>query len=108
MTGPTGRLSGIGRWNVADSGFVSPGEPGLTGRLLARLETVAAGTTRVGRARATTQSVTMRFAGVGACASGCLSSLFLGDLGNRPQALMMAANRIRHGGCREVAHHGSG
>ena len=52
-------------------------------------------------------SVTLRFTGVGACASGCLSSLFLGDLGNRPQALMMAANRIGPVDVVKVAHHGS-
>ena len=52
-------------------------------------------------------SVTVRFSGVGKCASGCLSALFLGDLGNRPQALMMAANRIGHVDVVKVAHHGS-
>ena len=52
-------------------------------------------------------SVTVRFSGVGQCASGCLSAIFLGDLGNRPQALMMAANRIGHVDVVKVAHHGS-
>lgn len=52
-------------------------------------------------------SVTVRFTGVGACAEGCLSSLFLGDLGNRPQALMMAVNRIGRVDVVKVAHHGS-
>lgn len=52
-------------------------------------------------------SVTMRFTAVGACAAGCLSSIFLGDLGNRPQALMMAANRIGPVDVVKVAHHGS-
>ncbi|TXN32841.1 ComEC/Rec2 family competence protein [Lacisediminihabitans profunda] len=52
-------------------------------------------------------SVTMRFRGAGACASGCLSSIFLGDLGNEPQARMMAANRIAEVDVVKVAHHGS-
>ena len=49
----------------------------------------------------------MRFRGAGACASGCLSSIFLGDLGNEPQARMMAANRIAGVDVVKVAHHGS-
>ncbi|MET4782318.1 ComEC/Rec2 family competence protein [Glaciihabitans sp. UYNi722] len=52
-------------------------------------------------------SVTVRFSGIGACASGCLSAIFLGDLGDQPQALMMAANRIGHVDVVKVAHHGS-
>jgi competence protein ComEC len=49
----------------------------------------------------------VRFDGVGACASGCLSSIFLGDLGEEPQALMMAANRLGRVDVVKVAHHGS-
>lgn len=52
-------------------------------------------------------SVTVRMAGVGACAGGCLSVLFLGDLGRQPQALLMAANRIERVDVVKVAHHGS-
>ncbi len=52
-------------------------------------------------------SVTVRFSGIGRCASGCLSAIFLGDLGNRPQALMTAANRIGRVDVVKVAHHGS-
>jgi competence protein ComEC len=52
-------------------------------------------------------SVTVTFRGVGACASGCLSSLFLGDLGNEPQARVLAANRIAPVDVVKVAHHGS-
>ncbi|WP_349897057.1 ComEC/Rec2 family competence protein [Parafrigoribacterium soli] len=53
-------------------------------------------------------SVTLEFTGVGACASGCISSLFLGDLGNEPQARMLAANRgLGHVDVVKVAHHGS-
>ncbi|HEY0260956.1 MAG TPA: ComEC/Rec2 family competence protein [Lacisediminihabitans sp.] len=52
-------------------------------------------------------SVTVRFGGAGACAAGCLSALFLGDLGDRPQTMMMAANRLTHVDVVKVAHHGS-
>lgn len=52
-------------------------------------------------------SVTVRFDGVGACLTGCLSSIFLGDLGKEPQALMMAANRLGRADVVKVAHHGS-
>lgn len=53
-------------------------------------------------------SVTLEFAGMGACANGCLTSLFLGDLGDEPQARMLAANRgLGHVDVVKVAHHGS-
>jgi competence protein ComEC len=53
-------------------------------------------------------SVTLEFSGVGACGSGCLSSLFLGDLGEEPQARMLAANRpLSAVDVVKVAHHGS-
>src|SRR6185312_9372330 len=53
-------------------------------------------------------SVTLEFAGIGACANGCLTSLFLGDLGDEPQARMLAANRgLGHVDVVKVAHHGS-
>lgn len=52
-------------------------------------------------------SVTMVFEGVGACPGGCLSSIFLGDLGDEPQARAMAANRVRPVDLVKVAHHGS-
>jgi competence protein ComEC len=41
------------------------------------------------------------------CASGCLSSLFLGDLGDHPQQLVQAASPIHHVDVVKVAHHGS-
>jgi competence protein ComEC len=45
---------------------------------------------------------------MGACANGCLTSLFLGDLGDEPQARMLAANRgLGHVDVVKVAHHGS-
>jgi competence protein ComEC len=53
-------------------------------------------------------SVTLEFGGVGTCGTGCLSSLFLGDLGEEPQARMMAANRLLAAvDVVKVAHHGS-
>ncbi|MCU1403466.1 MAG: ComEC/Rec2 family competence protein [Microbacteriaceae bacterium] len=53
-------------------------------------------------------SVTLEFSGVGTCGNGCLSSLFLGDLGEEPQARMMAANRLLAAvDVVKVAHHGS-
>ena len=48
-------------------------------------------------------SVTVEFS----CASGCLSSLFLGDLGDHPQQLVQAASPIHHVDVVKVAHHGS-
>lgn len=52
-------------------------------------------------------SVTVAFRGAGACAVGCLSAVFLGDLGNEPQARVLAANRIDPVDVVKVAHHGS-
>jgi competence protein ComEC len=53
-------------------------------------------------------SVTLEFSGVGTCGTGCLSSLFLGDLGEEPQARMLAANRLLGAvDVVKVAHHGS-
>ncbi|HRN29351.1 MAG TPA: ComEC/Rec2 family competence protein, partial [Terrimesophilobacter sp.] len=53
-------------------------------------------------------SVVVAFEGVGDCAGGCLSSLFLGDLGELAQARLLA---IAHPGpvdVVKVSHHGSG
>ncbi len=84
---------------------VSQGDSGQLGELgwevlwpRARLGSVAPGND---------SSVTVRFVGVGTCAAGCLTAIFLGDLGNRPQALLMAANRIGRVDVVKVAHHGS-
>ncbi|MEO6943254.1 MAG: ComEC/Rec2 family competence protein [Lacisediminihabitans sp.] len=53
-------------------------------------------------------SVTVEFSGGGRCERGCLRSLFLGDLGNEPQARMLAANRgLGRVDVVKVAHHGS-
>jgi len=52
-------------------------------------------------------SVALRLQPVGACADGCLSALFLGDLGERAQALMLAAGPIEPVDVVKVSHHGS-
>jgi len=52
-------------------------------------------------------SVTLRFRGVGTCADGCLSALFLGDLGEESQTLLMAAGGVGEVQVVKVAHHGS-
>jgi competence protein ComEC len=48
-------------------------------------------------------SITMYFS----CGSGCLTSLFLGDLGQDAQNLLMAAGPLPHVDVVKVAHHGS-
>ena len=110
MIGPTddSPAAAIGR-QLADNGAavseVSQGLTGVLGELgwevlwpRARLGSLAPGNDA---------SVTMRFTPIGACTTGCLSSIFLGDLGKRPQTLMMAANRIGPVDVVKVAHHGS-
>ncbi|MBB5632268.1 competence protein ComEC [Cryobacterium mesophilum] len=52
-------------------------------------------------------SVTVTFDGVGECASGCLSSLFLGDLGEEAQSRMLGAAHPGVVDVVKVAHHGS-
>jgi len=52
-------------------------------------------------------SLTMTFRGAGRCADGCLSSLFLGDLGQESQALVLAAGAVPRVQVVKVAHHGS-
>jgi competence protein ComEC len=52
-------------------------------------------------------SVTIQFEPVGACQGGCLSSLFLGDLGEDSQARLLAANPLGTVDVVKVAHHGS-
>jgi competence protein ComEC len=53
-------------------------------------------------------SVVVDFDGVGPCAGGCLDSLFLGDLGETAQALMLAAGPVAATDVVKVSHHGSG
>lgn len=52
-------------------------------------------------------SVTVRFEGVGACEQGCLSALFLGDLGEESQSRMLGVARPAPVDVVKVAHHGS-
>ena len=52
-------------------------------------------------------SVTVAFEPVARCENGCLGSLFLGDLGERSQALLLAAGPLAHVDVVKVAHHGS-
>jgi competence protein ComEC len=53
-------------------------------------------------------SVTVRFSGAGACAAGCLTSIFLGDLGDQPQSRVLGANpTLGKVDVVKVAHHGS-
>ncbi|WP_344755760.1 ComEC/Rec2 family competence protein [Leifsonella bigeumensis] len=52
-------------------------------------------------------SVVVRFEGVGPCPQGCLSSLFLGDLGEESQSRMLGMARPAPVDLVKVAHHGS-
>jgi competence protein ComEC len=52
-------------------------------------------------------SVTVAFDPVGACADGCLSALFLGDLGEHGQDRVLAAGLVPHVDVVKVSHHGS-
>ncbi len=52
-------------------------------------------------------SVAMEFQPVGECRSGCLSSLFLGDLGEEAQDALLALSRPTHVDVVKVSHHGS-
>lgn len=96
--------------SVRDAGArVDQVSRGETGRLGELRWTVLWPPTRLGDVQpGNDASVTVHFAGVGACADGCLSALFLGDLGEGPQARMMAANRdLGRVNIVKVAHHGS-
>ena len=52
-------------------------------------------------------SVTLRFEGVGQCRGGCLSSIFLGDLGEEAQSRMLGVAKPQPVDVVKVAHHGS-
>jgi competence protein ComEC len=94
---------------LADSGAaVEHASRGLTGMLgELRWEVLWPRSPLAGVQPGNDASVTLRFRGAGSCASGCLSSIFLGDLGDEPQARMAAANRIGQVDVVKVAHHGS-
>jgi competence protein ComEC len=52
-------------------------------------------------------SIAMTFLPVGTCIAGCLSSLFLADLGEQPQGLVLAAGPVPRVDVVKVSHHGS-
>jgi competence protein ComEC len=52
-------------------------------------------------------SVVIVAEGVGDCADGCLSALFLGDLGEQVQAVLLAGGGVPEVDVVKVAHHGS-
>lgn len=52
-------------------------------------------------------SVVVAFDGVGECADGCLSSIFLGDLGERAQTRLLTLAQPRPVAVVKVSHHGS-
>jgi competence protein ComEC len=52
-------------------------------------------------------SIAVELEPVGDCASGCLSSLFLGDLGEASQTRLLAAHPLGEVDIVKVAHHGS-
>jgi len=52
-------------------------------------------------------SVTVEFDPVGECPRGCLSSIFLGDLGEDAQNRLLAANPLGRVDVVKVSHHGS-
>ncbi|WP_157156380.1 ComEC/Rec2 family competence protein [Diaminobutyricimonas sp. LJ205] len=52
-------------------------------------------------------SVVITAEGVGACANGCPSALFLGDLGEQTQSAMLAGGAVPEVDVVKVAHHGS-
>ncbi|MCU1420400.1 MAG: ComEC/Rec2 family competence protein, partial [Microbacteriaceae bacterium] len=80
MSGVLGELRWDVLWPKARLGSVEPGNPA---------------------------SVTVTWGPAGRCPGGCLTSIFLGDLGEQPQSLMMAANRLGQVDLVKVAHHGS-
>ncbi|MCY7413824.1 MAG: ComEC/Rec2 family competence protein, partial [Salinibacterium sp.] len=52
-------------------------------------------------------SLVIEFRGIGDCASGCLSSLFLGDLGQEAQEAVMRTHSLKPVDVVKVSHHGS-
>jgi competence protein ComEC len=52
-------------------------------------------------------SVTVAFAPVAECADGCVSGVFLGDLGEESQSRLRAAGGLREVDVVKVSHHGS-
>jgi competence protein ComEC len=103
---PASQLAETFARNGADVAEVSQGVNGRLGEL--KWEVLWPRSPLRGVLPGNDASVTLRFTGAGDCAaSGCLSSIFLGDLGREPQALLMAANSLGGTDVVKVAHHGS-
>lgn len=110
MVGPVSDASDLAlRESLQDSGAalseVAKGEHGMLGDLSWQIlwPPVRSGTVEPGNPA----SVTVRFDGVGACEEGCLSSLFLGDLGEEAQLRMLGVSHPAPVDVVKVAHHGS-
>ncbi|MBC7589730.1 MAG: ComEC/Rec2 family competence protein [Salinibacterium sp.] len=93
------------RSSGADVQQVARGQSGILGELrwhvlwpLARLAGFEPGNSA---------SVTIEFEAVGQCSTGCLSSVFLGDLGESAQDRVLAMNPLRAVDVVKVSHHGS-
>ncbi|MEQ1737874.1 MAG: MBL fold metallo-hydrolase, partial [Rhodoglobus sp.] len=89
----------------ADVRQVSRGPSGLFGEL--RWKVLWPPQRLVGFEPGNPASVTVEFNGVGECANGCLSSIFLGDLGRDAQNRLLAAGPVGPVDVVKVAHHGS-
>jgi competence protein ComEC len=84
---------------------VSRGPTGLLGDL--RWKVLWPPSRLVGLDPGNPSSVTLEFEPVGACAKGCLSSIFLGDLGHDSQERLLRAGPVDTVDVVKVAHHGS-
>ncbi|MDP3208146.1 MAG: ComEC/Rec2 family competence protein, partial [Rhodoglobus sp.] len=84
---------------------VSRGPSGILGEL--RWRVLWPPTRLVGFEPGNPASVTLEFTGVGECTNGCLSSIFLGDLGRDAQNRLLAAGTVDSVDVVKVAHHGS-
>ncbi len=84
---------------------VSRGPSGLLGEL--RWQVLWPPKRLVGFEPGNPASVTVEFSGVGDCVAGCLSSIFLGDLGRDAQNRLIAAGPVDAVDVVKVAHHGS-
>jgi len=92
----------------ASGAVVTQGERGMTGALgELRWTMLWPRSPLAGVEPGNDASIAMTFEPAGQCVSGCLSSLFLGDLGQQSQALMLAAGPVPQVQVVKVAHHGS-
>lgn len=110
IVGPVGRpddeqVTAMLRAGGADVQQVSRGPSGILGQLGWRVLWPPA--RLVGIEPGNPASVTVEFEAVGDCRAGCLSSVFLGDLGERAQDRVLAANPLGEVDVVKVGHHGS-